>query len=94
MKGLARGYLWLPSMDSEIRVNVTALQYHFFTHRNGQRNPGTLILVDAHSKWLDVHITSLYTLQTSAVGMGPSPTWQRNAKNHNIFQNNYNNVYV
>ena len=30
---------------------------------------------------------------TSAVGMGPSPTWQSNTKNYNIFQNIIKFVY-
>ena len=33
------------------------------------------------------------TILTSAVGMGPSPTWQSNTKHYNFFQNIIKFVY-
>ena len=75
MKYLAHSYLWWPGIDTDIEQMVKTCPVCQQSHirGNGHPNPGAefiwtlhgkLIIIDAHSKWLDVHIMpSITTVQ-------------------------------
>ncbi|CAB4020287.1 PREDICTED: uncharacterized protein K02A2.6-like, partial [Paramuricea clavata] len=82
MKGLARGYVWWPGMDKAIEERArscSTCQIHQKVPPKAPMHPILvdyagpfmgkmfLLIIDAHSKWLDIHMTNSSNAETTVV---------------------------